>query len=775
MLTSIKAKTAFSRPLIAGLVLVSACSIVHARDHLYGALDNENLLACESLFWSGQSGQAAACYNRLYSPEQPALIRAEVLWAQGNLQGANSQFQQAITDFPDDPMVRVRWGELFMDTFQFNEAYTLFSEALEIDPANSWAHIGAASALSEGGDPEVLNQHLNAVMHEDLGVAEGARLRAMMMVIRSQLRDDNYDQAQLALDEAFGWAEEENLPTLELNALQASHAFMTRQDYMPYIEAALEENPNYGDVWFITGYHATIIRRYKEATDFFASAVTLQPNHWEAHVYLGQNLLRLNQINDAIAHVNVSYEGNAYNPMTVNLMRLLDNFTENFINISYPDPPEGPLPELILRLGKDERDVLNNYARRLSEDSIEIFKKRYRLEPTEPIIVEIYPNHEDFIVRSIGMPGVGLLGVTFGYLFAMDSPTAHPDQKYHWGTTLWHEMAHVFTLGATSNLVPRWVSEGISVYEEWRTGPIPGRKIPTDVLQAMSEDKFLPIAKLDDGFMRPEYSGQVIVSYMQSGLVFEFIDLEYGFDKIVDILYLFNEGLTPVEAIEQSLGISDADFDRHFKQFIDIEYGPLLGALPVWLEDMNTSYAALRDEQWEEAVAAAERAIFTYPDYVEVDSPYIVMARAYKELGNSDGEFEALNAFWEKGGYLPSALLTLADHYLEQDNTAQAEAVLVDANWADPFLEELHVKLGDLYLESNRPELAIEEFEVLLALDPLDKASANYRLANAWHALENTEKSMEYLMTALDIAPQFRPAQKLLLELSRTPNQPSPF
>ncbi len=108
---------------------------------------------------------------------------------------------------------------------------------------------------------------------------------------------------------------------------------------------------------------------------------------------------------------------------------------------------------------------------------------------------------------------------------------------------------------------------------------------------------------------------------MQSGLVFEFIDLEYGFDKIVDMLYMFNDGLSPVEAIEKSLGISDSDFDRHFKQFIDIEYGPLLGSLPVWMEDMNAIYSALREEQWERPIAAANRAIFTYPRYVEVRQP----------------------------------------------------------------------------------------------------------------------------------------------------------
>ena len=44
------------------------------------------------------------------------------------------------------------------------------------------------------------------------------------------------------------------------------------------------------------------------------------------------------------------------------------------------------------------------------------------------------------------------------------------------------------------------------------------------------------------------------------------------------------------------------------------------------------------------------------------------------------------------------------------------------------------------------------------------------RRRNAYNALDNVGKTMEYLMTALDIAPLYRPAQQLLLELSRTQN-----
>jgi hypothetical protein len=351
----------------------------------------------------------------------------------------------------------------------------------------------------------------------------------------------------------------------------------------------------------------------------------------------------------------------------------------------------------------------------------------------------------------------------------MDSPTAHPQgESYHWGTTLWHEMAHVFTVEATDHLISRWFSEGISVFEEWRTGPIPGRKIPNNVLKAMSEGKFLPVAELDDGFMRPTYEDQVIVSYMQGGLVFEFIDIKFGFEKIVDMMYKFKDGSNAVEAIETTLGIGIGDFDAQFKEFIDAEYGEMLSKLPMWQEDQVASFKALETENWQAAIDAAKRANSIYPDYVEVDSPYIAMARAYARLEDKENEFRTLETFWQKGGYAPRALLALGDRYLERDQQNEALEVFRDVLWSDPFSQDVHIKLGDLYLAQDQAQLALDEYLVLLALDPLDKADANLKIATAYKALNNTEKTMEHLMTALDIAPQYRPAQQLLLDMSRT-------
>lgn len=744
---------------------------VEAREQLYGALDDASLLQCENRFWHGQTNEAASCYRGLLTANTPAGIRAEALWALGDLQGANTVFQQAVNADEQNALLRLRWGELYLQTYQYDEAYKLFGEALAIEANNAWAKMGAAVAMSKGnGDPEALNTLLGEVVENPLAPA-GARYRGLLMLLHNALEKDRFDDAREIIAEARSVAEEGELSQIELYALEASLAFMTLQPYQGFIDKALEENPAYGDAWALPGYYAMITRRYRESGEFYEEAVGIQPNHWQAHLELGQNYMRLNQISKGVEHIRTSFDGDKFNPTTINLMRMLEVFQGEMEVFSFPDPPEGPFPTLSLRLNKSESAVMKDYVRELAQASMTNYQQRYRFTPKEPVVIEVFPNHEDFVVRSIGMPGVGLLGVTFGYLLAMDSPTAHPrGEAYHWGTTLWHEMAHVYTVEASNHLVPRWYTEGIAVFEEWQTGPIPGRKIPLNVYQAMADDKLLPVAELDDGFMRPTYEDQVIVSYMQGGLVMELINQEYGFDKIVDMLYLFGQGVKLPEAIQQTLGISAEEFDKHFDQFIQLEYGKLLKQLPVWQEDQRAAFEALEAEDWQGAIDAGNRAIFSFPDYVEGDSPYIAMARAYTRLGDEENEFKTLETFWQKGGYAPRALLALAADYTERGNTEMAFEVLKDVIWSDPFAKDLHVQLGDLYMAHNDPVKALREYQVLLALNPTDKADANLKIATAYKAMNDTENAMQYLMTALDIAPQYRPAQALLLELSRSSN-----
>ena len=207
--------------------------------------------------------------------------------------------------------------------------------------------------------------------------------------------------------------------------------------------------------------------------------------------------------------------------------------------------------------------------------------------PRLPITVEIYPNHDDFAVRTAGLPGIGLLGVTFGNVVAMDSPSGRKSGDFHWGSTLWHEMAHVFTLSVTRNRVPRWLSEGLSVYEEWTTGPTPGVAVTPPVLDTFTAGKLLPIARLDEGFLRPSYENQVQISYQQAGLACLFAEQRFGFAKVVEFLRAFNDDPTTAQAIRAVFKVEPEQFDKEFDAFMKQRFAAYLADPKRWTELMG--------------------------------------------------------------------------------------------------------------------------------------------------------------------------------------------
>jgi tetratricopeptide (TPR) repeat protein len=66
----------------------------------------------------------------------------------------------------------------------------------------------------------------------------------------------------------------------------------------------------------------------------------------------------------------------------------------------------------------------------------------------------------------------------------------------------------------------------------------------------------------------------------------------------------------------------------------------------------------------------------------------------------------------------------------------------------------------------DRAQDALAEYEVVLAMAPHDLAAAHYRLAQAHHALDHRQQTRQHLLAALEIAPHYRDAQRLLLETS---------
>ena len=116
----------------------------------------------------------------------------------------------------------------------------------------------------------------------------------------------------------------------------------------------------------------------------------------------------------------------------------------------------------------------------------------------------MFPKHDDFAVRNLGLPGmIGALGACFGRVVTLDSPHARPPGEYNWQPTLWHELAHVVTLQLSNNRVPRWLTEGISVWEERRGRPEWGREMERDrSLAPWIRSKVMKLSALNEGLQR---------------------------------------------------------------------------------------------------------------------------------------------------------------------------------------------------------------------------------------------------------------------------------
>jgi Flp pilus assembly protein TadD len=79
----------------------------------------------------------------------------------------------------------------------------------------------------------------------------------------------------------------------------------------------------------------------------------------------------------------------------------------------------------------------------------------------------------------------------------------------------------------------------------------------------------------------------------------------------------------------------------------------------------------------------------------------------------------------------------------------------------------IHQKLGGWALEEGDLKQAVREYRAVLTLNPPDRAEAHYRLAMALAKMSETSAARREVLAALEIAPGYRPAQQLLLELTR--------
>ena len=455
-----------------------------------------------------------------------------------------------------------------------------------------------------------------------------------------------------------------------------------------------------------------------------------------------------------------------------------------------------------------ERDslILWPYLEPLLEESWETLTAKYGFEPEGKVLIEVFENGADFAVRSVGLPDIGpLVGICFGKVITLISPDT---LTANWQEIVWHEFMHVITLQMTQNRMPRWLSEGISVWEEREGRPYWGRRQGLDLIRAAQEQKLLPVGELNSGFSGARNNADLSFAYFQSYLVVDYIAQTYGFEKLVELIYQYGEIKEDTDRFRSVFGLDIDDFDAGFRGWIDqrvkeinvyahtedvpdegdghghgirenssailaelYNNASLKQHMRARIEENSRDFQAylqlgivlFKEESFAEAKQYLETAHEMLPSYTGYPSPALVLAQIYESEGNQQSRLQWLEVLMENLQHDYGSAMVLAEAALEDSDFEQAAYFLDRAIQVDPYRSEVH-ELKARYAEAvNDSAAAVTEYEVLMQLEISDPVEARTNLAQAYLNNGQASKAKQNLLYALEQAPSYERAQRLLL------------
>ncbi len=712
--------------------------------------------------------------DRLQRSREPLdLYRAaQAARALGEYRLANSLVRNASLEAPDDPALHTLWGELFGDKYDQLEASNSFTDALRLDDQWTPAILGLARALTDTDPPSARNAVTGA-----LELAPDY-VDAHLFLAQRDLDDRDHEAARVSIERAL----EINPQSLEARSLTAAVAYVEDrlEDFEAEVAGVLAINPVYGEVFRVAGNLTARNYRFEEAVALVRRGLEIDPGNTRSYAELGMHLLRTGDEPGARAALERSFAEDPYDVITYNLLDLLDTI-DGFETFEAGD--------LIVRLHPDEAPVLKDYVLSLAQQALDDLSERYQFEVEGPILIEVFPRHDDFAVRTLGLPGmIGALGACFGKVVTLDSPRARTPGDFNWQSTLWHEMAHVVTLQMSNQRVPRWLTEGLSTFEEKRARLDWARDQDLSFVAALNEDEVLSLRDLNAGFSRPE---TISMAYFQASVLVEHIVDHYGEDTIRQLLYAYGDGLD-TEAALARVGLGFDTLQASFDTAVEERFGDLrqamqgpeqqapaadeenrLERLLELLEEHPGSFpvqmAVGRAFQAAGDIDAAKRAYETAvnlaPMVTGAGSPRVPLAAIAIEQEDPVLAMDYLEAHLEYDHRdIESArqLAALAEDARDEPRIRRAYELIAEI---DPFDPASHQVLGRLAKTRADHVVAVREFEVALAIGPVDRVATHIDLAESYLAAGRLDDAKREVIKGLEIAPAYERALELLLQI----------
>ena len=432
--------------------------------------------------------------------------------------------------------------------------------------------------------------------------------------------------------------------------------------------------------------------------------------------------------------------------------------------------------------------MLGLYAGPLVARALTEMRGRYGIDPRGALTIQIFPKHDDFAVRTAGMPGLeGALGASFGSVVTQDSPRSRKPGEFNWQATMWHELAHVFTLQLSNQRVPRWVTEGISVYEEGLVDPAWPRDAELAFAKAYGEGRALKLEDLNAGIARGE---TISLAYFESSLVVGFLVERHGQEALRVMLRAFADGADVESALRNATGSGLADLQTAFNARLEQRYGalgralrrpdgvvmPNGGSVAAWqalaaqhrgsyLVQMAAGDALAAAGAREPAIAAYERAAALVPIAIGPNSPRARIAELAARGGDFGRALRELSSLVAADHTNIEAARQLAQVAKRLGDTAATALAFERIVVIDPFDSAAHTALGRIAVERRDAALAMREFRAALAAGPVDPAPAHCDLSEALLLGGQKAEAKKEVLAALEIAPTYGRAQELLLKI----------
>jgi tetratricopeptide (TPR) repeat protein len=696
---------------------------------------------------------------------------ARAAQALGRPRDANTLYRAA-DGASADPAIDAAWGLLFLEKYNKPEALRSLQDAIKAEPEWAPAHAGLGRVLADENPPAAAASARRA-LEIDKQLAD-----AHLLLAELDLNNAKWDDARAKIQGVL----EINPSHLEARSWLAAIGYV-RDDPATFdaeVKRILAVNPAYGDVYRIAADLSARNYRFEEAVALTRKAIALDPGNTRAYGDLGMHLMRTGDEAEARKALERSFNADPFDQVTYNLLALLDTLDKFVVEQS---------GDLIFKFHPDEAAVMREYAIPLAHDAVKALSAKYQITPKGPILIEVFPNHDDFAVRTLGLPGmIGALGACFGRVVTMDSPKARDPGTFSWQATLWHELTHVITLQLSNQRVPRWLTEGISVYEEGKARQEWGREMEVPFAMALQRKETLELKDLNAGFTRPE---TIALAYYQASLLVDHIVATYGQDALRRLLTAYGEGLEGEAALAKGLGSSTEKLQASFDTAIQARFSGLLAALRAAPSGEGPSPPKPSDNVAElKAAAAADPTSFTaqlalgralaaagdaaayeplekaaalIPVATGENSPNAIIGRLAEKVGDTPRAIKAYRALIEHDHAAVEPARRLAALAEKSGDEAMLRFALDRVVALDPFDAAAHSGSGRLALKGKNAAIAAREFKVALLTNVPDKAAAHCDLAEAYLMEGRAADAKKEALAALEIAPTFERAQDLLL------------